>query len=63
MFILFALCISRITSFGLGIDFGSEYIKSAFILPGKNFQFVEDDMSKIKVPNVISFCDQKIFLE
>ena len=42
---------------GLGIDFGSEFHKSAMVIPGKYFTMVENRISKKKTPTSIAFCD------
>ena len=50
-------------TFSFGIDFGSELNKSAFIVPGKYYTSVEDQMSKRKSESIITFCGNKIFYE
>ena len=38
----------------LGIDFGTEYIKSSLISPGKSFMIIEDMTSKRKTPSSVN---------
>ena len=52
LFLLFALSVSSTI---LGIDFGSEYIKVALLVPGKSATILENTGSKRKTENVISF--------
>ena len=53
----------RIISFGLGIDWGSEYHKSTMLLPKTGFRMVENHTSGRKTPSVISICDNERFFE
>lgn len=52
-----ALCslVPIISSAVLGIDFGTEYIKSSLISPGKSFVIIEDTTSKRKTPSSVHF--------
>ena len=43
-----------INSAVLGIDFGTEYIKSSLISPGKSFVIIEDTTSKRKTPSSVN---------
>ena len=40
------------------MDFGGEYIKGTYLVPGKGFNFIEDDMAKKKSPSAIAFCSR-----
>lgn len=60
---VFGLLIQKLLQFGLGVDYGSEFHKSAMIIPGKFFKMVENQISKKKTPTTISFCDGDRFFE
>lgn len=47
----------------LGVDFGGEFIKSSFILPGKAFQILEDTTSKRKTPSSVAFTNSERVFE
>ena len=55
--------ISLVNTFGLGIDWGSEFHKSTMLLPKKGFVMVENRISKRKTPSLLSFCDRERFFE
>lgn len=58
-----AVLAGAVAPFGLGIDWGSEFHKSSFILPGSHFRAVENQISKRKTHNMISFCGDERFFE
>lgn len=60
---IYFLLLRLTVSFGLGVDFGSQFHKGSMLLPGKYFTMVEDSISKRKTPSIISFCKDKRFYE
>lgn len=47
---------------GLGIDWGSEFYKSSFLVPGAYFKAVENQISKRKTHNMVSLCgEERVF--
>ena len=62
-FLFLITIIKHYFTFSFGIDFGSELNKSAFIVPGKFYTSVEDQMSKRKSESIITFCGDKKFYE
>lgn len=60
---IYLLLIKMSLTFGLGVDFGSQFHKSSMLLPGKYFTMVEDSISKRKTPSILSFCKDKRFYE
>ena len=48
---------------GFGVDWGSEFHKAALVMPGKGFKMVEDQMSKRKSHNILTFCGDKRLFE
>ena len=55
--------LQEITSFGLGIDWGSEFHKSTMLLPKSGFRMVENHVSARKTPSSLSFCGEERFFE
>lgn len=55
--------LQEIASFGLGIDWGSEYHKSTMLLPKGGFRMVENHVSARKTPSSLSFCAEDRFFE
>ena len=60
---ILAIFIQRLLQFGLGVDYGSEFHKSAMIIPGKLFKMVENQISKKKTETMISFCNGERYFE
>ena len=60
---VFGLLVQKLLQYGLGVDYGSEFHKSAMIIPGKFFRMVENQISKKKTPNTIAFCEGDRFFE
>ena len=54
-FFLILLTLKSVHSTVLGIDFGTEYIKSSLISPGRSFLILEDTTSKRKTPSSVIF--------
>lgn len=50
---IYLICLQRANCTVLGIDFGTEFIKSSLISPGKSFMIIEDMTSKRKTPSSV----------
>ena len=60
---IFLEIINTIRTFSVGLDFGNELFKGAYIIPGKGFNFIEDHMASRTSANLVSFCKEKLFFE
>ncbi len=63
LFLFILKLIDKTFSFGLGVDFGSQYHKASMLLPKKYFTMVEDSISKRKTPTLMTLCNDKRFFE
>lgn len=54
--------IDRLSGFGLGVDWGSEYHKST-MLTAAGYRMVENHVSARKTPSMLSFCGEERFFE
>ena len=50
---IYLICLKGGNCTVLGIDFGTEFIKSSLISPGKSFMIIEDMTSKRKTPSSV----------
>ena len=57
------LVIRETIGVGVGIDWGFEFHKSSFVLPGEYFRAVENTISKRKTQNMMSICGEERYFE